>query len=75
MARITQDDCLKEDRCESRFELVLAASKRARQLVLYGKEPFVEWNNDKTTVVALREIAAGFVNNSILNQKEEESQT
>jgi DNA-directed RNA polymerase subunit omega len=56
MARITVEDCLKH--VDNRFELVLLAAKRARQL-LAGAEPLVEWGNDKATVVALREIAAG----------------
>jgi DNA-directed RNA polymerase subunit omega len=57
MARVTVEDCLKN--VKNRFELVLVAAKRARQL-MRGKEPKVEWDNDKPTVVALREIAAGF---------------
>ncbi|MCX8048569.1 MAG: DNA-directed RNA polymerase subunit omega [Methylohalobius sp.] len=58
MARITVEDCLKH--VDNRFELVLLAAKRARQL-LAGAEPLVEWNDDKATVVALREIASGKV--------------
>ena len=54
MARITVEDCI--DKFESRFELVLVASNRARKL-LSGDEPTVEKNNDKNTVIALREIA------------------
>ncbi|HAI24299.1 MAG TPA: DNA-directed RNA polymerase subunit omega, partial [Alcanivorax sp.] len=45
----------------NRFELVLVSSRRARQLQTGGKEPRVAWENDKPTVVALREIAAGEV--------------
>lgn len=56
MARVTVEDCLKN--VKNRFELVAVAAKRARQL-MRGKEPKVEWDNDKATVVALREIAAG----------------
>lgn len=56
MARVTVDDCLKHVR--NRFELVLVAAKRARQL-MHGQEATVAWDNDKATVVALREIAAG----------------
>jgi len=59
MARITVEDCL--EHVENRFHLVLKASKRARQLAMTGAEPRVSWNNDKPTVVALREIAAGYV--------------
>lgn len=56
MARITVEDCLNE--IDNRFNLVLLASRRARQLAK-GYEPQVAWENDKPTVVALREIAAG----------------
>lgn len=59
MARVTVEDCLKN--VKNRFELVIVAAKRARQL-MRGKEPKVEWDNDKPTVVALREIAAGYTN-------------
>ncbi|RDI41504.1 DNA-directed RNA polymerase subunit omega [Aquicella lusitana] len=59
MARVTVEDCLKN--VKNRFELVIIAAKRARQL-MHGKEPKVEWDNDKSTVVALREIAAGYTN-------------
>ncbi len=56
MARVTIEDCLlKED---DRFRIVLAAAKRAKAIQL-GAEPHVEIENDKSTVVALREIAAG----------------
>ena len=63
MARVTVEDCL--ENVESRFELVLLASKRARQLVA-GKEPTVAWENDKATVVALREIGEGKITTKIL---------
>lgn len=69
MARITVEDCLKK--MPNRFELVLAASKRARQLLTTGEEPTVPWDNDKATVVALREIAHGSVTASILNTDNE----
>lgn len=58
MARITVEDCLPH--VLNRFDLVLVASKRARQIVL-GSKPLIEPNNDKATVVALREIAAGVI--------------
>jgi DNA-directed RNA polymerase subunit omega len=54
MARITVEDCI--DKFDSRFELVLVASNRARKLHS-GEDPTVEKNNDKNTVIALREIA------------------
>jgi len=68
MARITVEDCL--DHVENRFELVLVSAKRARQLATGGKEPLVPWENDKPTVVALREIEEGLVDASILNSSE-----
>jgi DNA-directed RNA polymerase subunit omega len=58
MARVTVEDCLKN--VKNRFELVLIAAKRARQLMRGTSDPKVPWDNDKPTVVALREIAAGF---------------
>jgi len=61
MARITVEDCL--DHVDNRFELVLLATKRTRQLT-NGQESKVEWDNDKPTVVALREIASGLITNS-----------
>jgi len=69
MARITVEDCL--DHVDNRFELVMVSSKRARQLAVGGKEPHLPWENDKPTVMALREIESGFVNASILDEKEE----
>lgn len=57
MARVTVEDCL--DFVDNRFDLVLVATKRARQLLNTGIEPLVPWENDKATVVALREIASG----------------
>jgi DNA-directed RNA polymerase subunit omega len=59
MARITVEDCL--DNVDNRFELVMVATQRARQLATTPIEPMVEWENDKPTVVALREIAEGLV--------------
>jgi len=65
MARVTVEDCL--DHVDNRFELVLLATKRARQLV-NGVEPLVPWENDKPTVVALREIAEGLITNQIMEE-------
>jgi len=70
MARITVEDCL--ENVENRFELVMIASRRARQLQTGGKDPMVPQDNDKPTVVALREIAAGFINKSILAEAQNE---
>jgi DNA-directed RNA polymerase subunit omega len=58
MARITVEDCL--ENVDNRFELVLTATKRARQIA-NGAEPLVEEQNDKPTVMALREIADGHI--------------
>lgn len=68
MARITVEDCL--DKLPNRFELTLLAAKRARQLVMSGEDPLVPWENDKSTVVALREIAAGYVNSDFIKERE-----
>ncbi len=69
MARITVEDCL--DHVDNRFDLVLLATKRARQLV-NGVDPLLPWENDKPTVVALREIAAGLVDDAVVNPPEKE---
>ena len=66
MARLTVEDCL--DHVDNRFELVLIASKRARQLSM-GAEPLVELENDKPTVLALREIAENKINKSVLEEE------
>ena len=66
MPRVTVEDCL--ENVENRFELVMVSSKRARQLATEGKEAMVSIENDKPTVLALREIAEGFVDASILNE-------
>jgi DNA-directed RNA polymerase subunit omega len=69
MARVTVEDCL--DKVDNRFQLVLVATKRARQLSK-GAEPFVAWENDKPTVVALREIEEDYVTPRILDEKPEQ---
>jgi len=68
MARITVEDCL--DNVDNRFDLVLLASRRARQLV-NGVDPLVPWENDKPTVVALREIAEGLISEETVAEPEE----
>lgn len=65
MARVTVEDCL--ENIENRFKLVLLASKRTRQLEK-GADEFVPRGKDKDTVVALREIAGGFVSESNIEQ-------
>ena len=67
MARVTVEDCL--ENVDNRFELVMVASKRARQLSIGGKEPQLEWENDKPTVMALREIAEGLVSASSVEER------
>ena len=67
MARVTVEDCL--DNVDNRFDLVLVSTRRARQLV-NGKEPLVEWEGDKPTVVALREIAEGLISTKIMDDIE-----
>lgn len=70
MARITVEDCL--DHVENRFELVLVGSKRARQIATGGKDPMVPEENDKPTVIALREIEKGLINvAAIMDQPDE----
>ena len=58
MARLTVEDCL--ENLDNRYDLVLLASKRTRQLLM-GSDPLIEDQSDKPTVIALREIAAGVV--------------
>ena len=69
MARITVEDCL--DNVENRFELVMLASKRARQLATGGRDPLVEDESDKATVIALREIADGLITPEVLARESE----
>lgn len=65
MARITVEDCMQH--VDNLFDLVLIASRRARQLA-NGAPTSLEWQNDKSTVVALREIAEGSIGYDILNE-------
>ena len=67
MARVTVEDCL--DKIPNRFDLVVLAARRARDLTL-GRAPFVERENDKPTVIALREIAEGKIDLDYLNVQE-----
>lgn len=57
MARITVEDCL--EKIPNRFDLIIDASERARKISIEGAEPLVPKENDKSTVIALREIAEG----------------
>ncbi len=67
MARITVEDCL--EHVENRFDLVLLAARRARQ-ISRGAEPLVPAENDKPTVIALREIAENLVNDASMDEME-----
>ncbi|WP_142432773.1 DNA-directed RNA polymerase subunit omega, partial [Escherichia coli] len=58
----------------NRFDLVLVAARRARQMQVGGKDPLVPEENDKTTVIALREIEEGLINNQILDVRERQEQ-
>ncbi|MDU1152946.1 MAG: DNA-directed RNA polymerase subunit omega, partial [Klebsiella grimontii] len=58
----------------NRFDLVLVAARRARQMQVGGKDPLVPEENDKTTVIALREIEEGLINNKILDVRERQEQ-
>jgi DNA-directed RNA polymerase subunit omega len=71
MARITVEDCLHN--VENLFQLVLLASQRAHRLA-NGAEPTLAWENDKATVVALREIAAGNITAEMLREPEPPAQ-
>ncbi len=68
MARVTVEDCL--EHVDNRFDLVLLATKRARQL-MHGVDPLLPWENDKPTVMALREIAEGLVDDQVINPPEQ----
>ena len=65
MARLTVEDCLQM--VDNRYDLVLLAGKRARQIVM-GADPLVEDENDKPTVIALREIAEGLITNENIDK-------
>ena len=70
MARVTIEDCLRY--IPNRFDLTLVAAKRAKELSM-GKEAMVPWNNDKPTLVALREIAAGYLDAITAASKKEDT--
>lgn len=69
VARITVEDCL--ENVDNRFQLVLIATKRARQIAA-GSAILVDEENDKPTVLALREVADGKIDSSILDEEPEE---
>ena len=68
MARITVEDCL--DYVDNRFELVMVGSKRARQIAVDGRPPLIDVENDKPTVIALREIEQGLITPKVLQEIE-----
>ncbi|MFT7244753.1 MAG: DNA-directed RNA polymerase subunit omega [Candidatus Azotimanducaceae bacterium] len=72
MARVTVEDCL--ENVENRFELVMVSSKRARQIATGGRDALVPIENDKPTVLALREIAEGLIDASILSEKPQQEE-
>ncbi|EBE9138515.1 DNA-directed RNA polymerase subunit omega [Salmonella enterica] len=72
MARVTVQDAV--EKIGNRFGLVLVAARRARQMQVGGKDPLVPEENDKTTVIALREIEEGLINNQILDVRERQEQ-
>ena len=71
MARITVEDCL--EHVENRFDLVLLAARRARQIA-QGADPLVPAENDKPTVIALREIADNLINESSMDEMEAQAE-
>ena len=72
MARVTVQDAV--EKIGNRFDLVLVAARRARQMQSGGKDLLVPEENDKTTVIALREIEEGLINNQILDVRERQEQ-
>tara|TARA_B100001750_G_scaffold191315_1_gene161705 strand:+ start:938 stop:1210 length:273 start_codon:yes stop_codon:yes gene_type:complete len=66
MARVTVEDCL--DKVPTRYDLIILAAKRARQLATGGRKATLEWEDDKATVMALREIEAGTVTSDNINE-------
>lgn len=68
MARVTVQDAV--EKIGNRFDLILTAARRARQLELHQGEPLVPEDNDKPTVIALREIEKGLINQEIMDAKE-----
>ena len=71
MARITVEDCL--EHIENRFDLVLLAARRARQIA-QGADPLVPAENDKPTVLALREIAENLISESSMDEMEAQAE-
>ncbi|AZZ99518.1 DNA-directed RNA polymerase subunit omega [Pseudoalteromonas rubra] len=72
MARVTVEDAV--DKIGNRFDLILVAARRARQIAVGGKDPMVDAENDKPTVIALREIEKGMVTSDSLDMIDREEQ-
>jgi len=72
MARVTVQDAV--EKIGNRFDLVLVAARRARQMQVGGKDPLVPEENDKSTVIALREIEEGLITNQILDARDRQEQ-
>ncbi|AXF78135.1 DNA-directed RNA polymerase subunit omega [Erwinia aphidicola] len=72
MARVTVQDAV--EKIGNRFDLVLVAARRARQMQVGGKDPLVPEENDKSTVIALREIEEGLITNQILDVRDRQEQ-
>ena len=71
MARVTVEDAV--NKIGNRFDMILVAARRARQIAVQGKEPMVDEMNDKPTVVALREIELGLVTSNPLDADERQT--
>jgi len=72
MARVTVEDAVKQ--VGNRFDLILMAARRARQIAVQGKDPLVAPENDKPTVIALREIEAGLISNELMDAGDRQEQ-
>lgn len=68
MARVTVEDAVAK--VGNRFDLVLVAARRARQISMNGSKPLVEEENDKPTVIALREIEEGLISEEFLDKQD-----
>ncbi|MCE2572686.1 DNA-directed RNA polymerase subunit omega [Motilimonas eburnea] len=72
MARVTVEDAV--EKIGNRFDLILVAARRARQIAVQGKEPLVDIENDKATVIALREIEEGLVTSATMDLQDRQEQ-
>jgi DNA-directed RNA polymerase subunit omega len=68
MARVTVEDAVKQ--VGNRFDLVLIAARRARQIAVQGRDPLVDEENDKPTVIALREIEEGLISTEFMDAQD-----